>query len=155
MGTDVWRRIEMSGASSLLDTHRLIQTLFGWKGGYGFRFLSGDKALDAKLRLNELNGATGLTYEYGAWIVKLMLLSASELDKAHPLRCIAGADAPPPETLDGPIRFRRYLGILENGNPIEKRKVERELGEDFDPLAFNIEACNTMLKELDNDGNGK
>ncbi|MDR1324913.1 MAG: plasmid pRiA4b ORF-3 family protein [Treponema sp.] len=146
-GTDVWRRLDMSGSYSLLDTHHIIQTLFNWKDAYGFRFLSGDKTLDSKLCLNELNGTMEISYEYGPkWIVKLMFLSASGLDKG--VRCIAGVGSAPPETLDGPIRFRRYLDILENGSPSEKRKIQQELGEDFDPTAFNIETCNTMLKEF-------
>ena len=145
-GTDVWRRLDMSGSYSLLDTHRMIQALFTWKGAYGFRFLSGNKTLDSKLCLNELNG-TEVSYEYGPkWIVKLMFLSASGLTKG--VHCIAGAGSAPPETLDGPIRFRRYLDILENGSPSEKRKVQQELGENFDPTAFNTETCNTMLKEF-------
>jgi hypothetical protein len=146
-GTDVWRRLDMSSSYSLLDVHHIIQTLFNWKGAYGFRFLSGNKTLDWKLCLNELNGTTEVSYEYGPkWIVKLMFLSASGLDKG--VYCVAGAGSAPPETLDGPIRFRRYLVILENGSPSEKRKVWQELGEDFDSTAFNTESCNTMLKEF-------
>ncbi|MDR1398695.1 MAG: plasmid pRiA4b ORF-3 family protein [Treponema sp.] len=147
-GTDVWRRLDMSSSYSLLDTHRMIQFLFNWKGAYGFRFLSGNKTLDSKQCLHELNGTIEVSYEYGPkWIVKLMFLSASELDKG--VRCIAGAGSAPPETLDGPIRFRRYLDILENGSPSEKRKIQQELGEGFDPTAFNTETCNTMLKEFE------
>jgi hypothetical protein len=38
--------------------------------------------------------------------------------------------------------------MLENGSPSERRKIQQELGEDFDPTAFNTETCNTMLKEF-------
>jgi hypothetical protein len=67
-----------------------------------------------------------------------------ELDEHLP-RCIAGACAAPLEMLDGPVRFRHCIAILENGNSAEKLKVQKELGEGFDPTAFSVAACNKTL----------
>jgi hypothetical protein len=146
VGTDVWRRLAIDGSCTLLDVHRLIHTLFGWKGAYGFRFIDGkDKNLDGKLRLCDLGNTTEVSYQYGPkWGVKILILSSMELD-AHIPRCIAGAGAAPPEMLDGPVRFRHCVAILENGSPAEKSKIQKELGEGFEPAAFSIEACNKTL----------
>ncbi|MDR3303499.1 MAG: plasmid pRiA4b ORF-3 family protein [Treponema sp.] len=155
VGTDVWRRLALSGSRTLLEIHRIIQALFGWKGAYSFRFTAGrdkgrDKSLDETLRLCDLGGSIEVSYEYGPkWEVKIIILSSSKLDESASVRCIAGAGAPPPETLDGPIRFRRSLGVLESGGLVEKRKAEKELGEQFDAAAFDIIMCNKMLSNLE------
>jgi hypothetical protein len=43
------------------------------------------------------------------------------------------------------MRFRRYVLALENGAPEERRLALSELGEGFDPQAFDLEACNRDL----------
>jgi hypothetical protein len=43
------------------------------------------------------------------------------------------------------MRFRRYIVALENGADTERKLALRELGENFDPQAFDLEACNRHL----------
>jgi hypothetical protein len=146
-GTDIWRRLEMAGSYSLAEVHSIIQAMFAWKGLYPFRFLSCNESLHPTCVLTDLDGASDVSYEYGdQWIVKLLIISGSGLE--HGVRCIAGACSPPPETIDGPIQFRRYLEILENGTFREQHKVRSELGGDFNAALFTIDACNTILKEF-------
>jgi hypothetical protein len=177
-GTEVWRRILIPETCSLEKLHGIIQRVFGWKGVASFRFITdmpvpnskktnivgiaqfrnkhkppvpGDKDLDIHLRLLDLGiqGIVELSYEYGTkWIVKLIFLSRIDLDHKEPLRCIAGEGSAPPESVDGPIRFRKYLSILENGTFSERQQVLHELGTNFDAEAFDLEACNRSLKEF-------
>jgi hypothetical protein len=58
---------------------------------------------------------------------------------------MAGSGSAPPEYIDGPMRFRRYIVALENGADTERKLALRELGENFDPQAFDLEACNRRL----------
>lgn len=179
-GTDVWRRIVIPETCSLEDLHWIIQTVFGWKGAAGFRFLAAmtvnntgkstngilhiakfrnkqqtalqqDKELSMQLQVGDLGlqGIIELSYEYGTkWTIKLILLARLDLDHKEPIHCIAGAGAAPPESLDGPIRFKKYISLLENGTLSERQRVLHELGGDFDVETFDMEACNRSLKDF-------
>jgi hypothetical protein len=134
------------------DLHGIIQALFVWKAGYSFHFAleeqGGRERLDLDLSLGELDlgGGNSLLYEYGSkWTVKILFLSRYASDGAQGVRCMAGSGSAPPEYVDGPMRFRRYIVALENGADTERKLALRELGEDFDPKAFDLEACNRRL----------
>jgi hypothetical protein len=157
-GTDIWRRIILPETYSLGDLHRVIQLLFDWNTIYGYRFIlerpvrSGiqerDKALDPGMFLGELpaQGILTLVYEYGAqWTVRITILSRYDAAEGEPVRCVAGAGAAPPEGVDGPLRFRRFISALERGNDTERYRALQELGKDFDPELFDIEAYNRRL----------
>ncbi|MDR0561459.1 MAG: plasmid pRiA4b ORF-3 family protein [Spirochaetaceae bacterium] len=177
-GADVWRRIVIPETVVLEDLHRIIQTLFGWKGTAQFRFLADtaipkskhegvitkfiiknkspskpDSAKELSLHLPiadlGLQGIIEISYEYGTkWTIKLIMLARLDLDEKEPIRCVAGEGAAPPESVDGPVRFRKYLGLLENGTLLERQQAVAELGDAFDADAFDIDACNRELKKF-------
>jgi hypothetical protein len=151
-GADVWRRVILPETCSLKELHRIIQALFGWKAGYSFHFALEEQGgrerleLDLSLGRLDLGGGNSFLYEYGTkWTVKILLLSRHEDDGALGLRCVAGSGSAPPEYIDGPMRFRRYIVALASGADAERKLALRELGEDFDPEAFDLEACNSRL----------
>jgi hypothetical protein len=171
-GTEVWRRLLVPEKSTLEELHRILQALFGWEGLFSFRFLGpevpayktasnvltlyGDpKPQDPGLKLGltvqglSERGITELSYEYGSlWNVKIMFLSRLDMDCQDPVRCIAGAGAAPPESVEGPLGFRKYVSILEKGSFTERQKALHTLGQDFDPETFDMEACNRSLKHI-------
>jgi hypothetical protein len=149
-GTGVWRRIIVPGSCRLEELHHVIQTIFDWKSAYGYQF-SLDRAfqddenrnLDPHLRIGDLHeqGFTELLYEYGTqWTVRVMILSRQEEDFGE-IRCVAGEGAAPPESIDGPLRYRKFLSALERGSDI----AVSTLGRNFDAEAFDIETCNQHL----------
>jgi hypothetical protein len=150
-GTEVWRRILIPQSFHLEDIHHLIQAAFNWKGSFNYRFSaeksSGEgKGLDEHIKLERLcdRGPVELVYEYGArWTVKVIILAGDTA--ARTVRCIAGAGIAPPEYIEGPLRFRKILSSMENGNDTEKRIALHELGPDFSPGSFDIENCNQNL----------
>jgi hypothetical protein len=151
-GADVWRRVVLPETCSLRALHRIIQALFGWKAGYSFHFAAeeheGRDRLELDLSLGELDlgGGNSFLYEYGSkWTVKILLLSRHENEGSPEVRCVAGSGSAPPEHIDGPMRLRRYILALERGAEEERKLALRELGEDFDPQAFDLEACNHRL----------
>jgi hypothetical protein len=151
-GLDVWRRVVLPESCGLKELHSIIQALFGWKGGYSYHFSMEEQGerdrLELHLSLGELDfgGSNSFLYEYGSkWTVKLLLLSRQESEGDQEARCVAGSGSAPPEYIDGPMRFRRYVLALENGAPEERRLALHELGENFDPEAFDLEACNRSL----------
>jgi hypothetical protein len=153
-GTDVWRRALVPSDKRLEDLHTLIQISMGWKGAYRHRFYAGDsrdidrKSLDGKMRISQAAdmGLNEIEYEYGnMWSVRLILLSPHQPGKDEAIRCVAGEGAAPPETVSGPLRFRKILGSLEGGSDTEKQAARDELGTDFTPGRFDMEQCNKQL----------
>jgi hypothetical protein len=151
-GADVWRRVVLPESCTLRELHRIIQALFGWKSGYPFHFAleeqGGRERLELNLPLKDLDfmGGNSFLYEYGSkWTIKILLISRHENEGAQGARCVAGAGSAPPEHIDGPMRFRRYILALESGADGERKLALRELGEDFDPQAFDLEECNRRL----------
>ena len=146
-GTDVWRRIIIPEDTLLEEFHGIIQNVFGWKNSHIYQF-SSDRVLDNHITIGELGnkGMIELLYEYGAkWTVKIMLLSKNAETEGKPVRCVAGAGAAPPETIGGPLRFRRIISALSGVNDTERRGADLELGYGFKPDAFDIESCNRNL----------
>ena len=146
-GTDVWRRIIIDENRTLAELHQIIQTVFGWHNSQSFRYSDGDE-FDGKTRIHELAAANvnELLYEYGTkWTVKIMILSRQETPAKRPVRCVAGSGAAPPEFVAGPLKFRRLVSALESGNDMERLGARQELGTDFVPDDFNLDACNRRL----------
>jgi hypothetical protein len=161
-GTDVWRRLVIPESCRLRELHEIIQALLGWKGEYGYHFaleeqgsrtlprsVSGRLEPDLTLEEIALGGGNSLLYEYGSkWTVKILVLSRYENGEHPGIRCVAGAAAAPPEYIDGPMRFRRYVAALEKGADAERELAFRELGRDFDSQAFDLDACNRSLASV-------
>jgi hypothetical protein len=146
-GTDIWRRLMVPETCRLEDLHIIIQTIMGWKNSQVFLF-SADGPLDSKLTVKDLGdrGIMEVLYEYGAkWTVKIILLSLYEKPGETRVRCVAGAGAAPPEYIGGPLRFKKAVSALEGGSDSERLGARLELGQDFDPGLFDLEACNRSL----------
>jgi hypothetical protein len=150
-GTKVWRRIVMPGASRLDKLHRIIQILFGWDNRWPHRFIAAAPLWKEEISLEELNarGFAEVQYEYGTvWTVKIMFLSSYDAEEGERIRCVAGERAAPPLSIEGPLRFRKFLAALERGAEPEWRPVRRGEYENFAPEAFSIEDCNHQLEGI-------
>jgi hypothetical protein len=150
-GATVWRRVVMPGSSRLEELHRVIQALFGWDNRWPHRFTAATPLQKEKISLEELNarGFAEVLYEYGTvWTVKIMFLSSYEAEEGERIRCVAGERASPPLSVEGPLRFRKFLAALKRGNGSEWRLVRSGEREDFDPDAFSIEECNRRLEGI-------
>lgn len=162
-GTKVWRRFVMDEDASLEDLHRVLQILFGWSGGrmhgfvingevYGCETAEGDLS-DHNTRLSALI-ADGITefrydYDYGAeWELRISILDIFDPGIGGNRYCLAGEGAAPPENIGGALRFRRFVSALSRGSGSEKALAQNELGADFDPDKFDLEACERAMKTL-------
>ncbi|MDR1099340.1 MAG: plasmid pRiA4b ORF-3 family protein [Treponema sp.] len=154
-GVEVWRRVAVPETCRLKNLHRIIQASLDWKGSFPHRFnaeqpgeVRGKKNLDGNLRIGELSaqGIAELFYEYGSkWTVRVIILSRYEGAPGETIRCVAGAGAAPPEQIEGPLRFRKILALLEESGGAEREAARREVGPDFDPGHFDMEQCNRNL----------
>jgi hypothetical protein len=146
-GTDTWRRVIVAEHCSLGELHKIIQTVFEWSGRETYKF-SAENPFDSKTTIKELEEANivELLYEYGTkWNVRVILLSRQDTPGPKPVRCVAGAGAAPPEFIPGPVKYRRLLFALESGNNTERQGARQEVGPDFVPGEFDLEACNRLL----------
>jgi hypothetical protein len=159
-GTDTWRRLVIPTSVTLADVHNLIQALFAWSGIYEHCFLVDIKEkhhrwtdeynnIKESIELATFIGAgvSEFIYEYGThWTVKIMVLSvcnAAPDEKAH---CTMGEKAAPPERVDGPLRFRRFISALDSTNTKERETARAQLGAEFKLNAFNLFRCNEQIK---------
>jgi hypothetical protein len=155
-GTEVWRRAHIPETSTLDELHRLIQAGLDWHNINLYRFTCADSRQgrinpDSSVQVGELcdKGITELLYEYGAsWTVKIFFHSRYQAGKDEVVRFVTGAGAAPPETIPGPLRFRRIMSALESGSGHEKQEALRELGPDFIPGLFDPEKCNRNLSAV-------
>jgi hypothetical protein len=159
-GTDVWRRLVIPPRVTLGELHHLIQALFGWKELYPYNFIidfpegknnSGDKNTDIKETLSLAavmsRGAFEFVYQYGQhWTVKIIILSIHNAREGERPHCTMGENAPPPETIEGPLRFRRFISALDLPNAIERENAKERLGENFRVNEFSIDRCNEQIK---------
>ncbi|MCL2380469.1 MAG: plasmid pRiA4b ORF-3 family protein [Treponema sp.] len=158
-GIDVWRRLVFAESRTLGELHWIIQAAFGWRGSQGFKFSAENipeksernlfsGGIDLNTSIKELEGQNvfGLIYEYGTiWNVRIMILSRHESPAQKPVRCVAGAGAAPPEYINGPLKFKRAVSALESGNDMERLGARKELGMEFSPGEFDMDACNRNL----------
>ncbi|MDR1230287.1 MAG: plasmid pRiA4b ORF-3 family protein [Spirochaetaceae bacterium] len=160
-GTDIWRRVTIPSAFQLSDLQRVIQAVFSWSGHTRSRFstdfrvvssITGrDRNIDLKQTVGFLsdNGLSEFVYEYGLnWTVKVMILSKQDGTGHDSVTCITGEGAVPDEKIEGPLRYRRLLSNLENGNQEERNTAVALLGEGFDWQKFDIRECNRALMKM-------
>ncbi|MDR0685339.1 MAG: plasmid pRiA4b ORF-3 family protein [Spirochaetaceae bacterium] len=161
-GTDVWRRLLLPQSFDLGDLHRIILKLFSWSGLAPHRFtldyISGgdlfdsDNGVKESIMIKELAAhyLNEINYEYGTrWTVKIIFSPCNDTNTEAPV-CVAGENSPPPERIEGPLRFRRFISALKLTDESEKEIALNELGHNFDPAAFDINECNQKLNEAVN-----
>jgi hypothetical protein len=159
-GADVWRRLLLPQSLDLACIHRTILKLFSWSGLQPHKFtldyMSGGEIPGNENGLNETATIRDLAaryineinYEYGMfWTVKVIFSPCGDTGVKKP-SCIAGENSPPPENVEGPLRFRRFISALETSDPAEKEIALNELGKNFDPSAFDLDECNRGLEEV-------
>jgi hypothetical protein len=155
-GTAVWRRVTVPENFHLADLHVIIQTVFNWTGQFAYRFnvdkpvqgVDDTGVLEKSLAIGELGseGIGEISYEYGnSWTVKVIILPRYDGDEGETLRCVAGEGAAPPETVEGPLRFRKDISALEWGADKEREAARQELGSGFKPGHFDIDICSKAL----------
>jgi hypothetical protein len=154
-GTEVWRRVIVPETYTLEQIHTVIQTLFQWQDDLPYRFFLNRSLeehtidappLDPTITIEDLHvrRVAEVNYEYGdVWSVQVIMLSPE--DSKQSVFCVAGEKSPPPETLNGPVRFRKDIDALELGTDAERKAAEERLGADFDPDLFDQDLCNRSL----------
>jgi hypothetical protein len=164
----VWRRIQVSGNSTLYRLHLIIQDVMGWENYHLFEFRIGDFDYGEpdpgndwylvknarRYKVGQLlpNTVKRFRYRYDLgdnWehdiLVEQVLRPVPGM--RYP-QILDGARACPPEDCGGPPGYDNLLeAICDPDNP-EHAELLQWAGEDFDPETFDLEELKIWLPRL-------
>jgi hypothetical protein len=167
----IWRRLRVSGNSTLARLDQVIQKAMGWTNSHAHMFEAGsvrygnpemdwDDAVqdERKVHLAAIASKPGATliYEYDmgdSWRHEIVVeeVAADPGDVAGPT-CVAGERACPPEDCGGIDGYYDMLERLRDpcSDVYEETRawIEDATGGAFDPDAFDLKAVNRALKRL-------
>ena len=161
----IWRRLQVSSATSLGGLHFVLQAAMGWDDSHLHQFTIGgetyadDRVEDPRggrpkhedrARLDKVAPlGTRFRYEYDfgdGWehdvVVEKIL--PPEPAVTYP-RCLTGRRACPPEDCGGPWGYASLLAAIADPEGTEDRELLDWVGNDFDPGAFDPATVNALF----------
>lgn len=163
----IWRRFQVTGDTSLVQLHRILQRVMGWEDYHLHQFivdgtLYGDEEMMQDLDAADEKAATldrivrrekfKFIYEYDfgdGWDHELLIEKILPLEegKAYPV-CLTGKRACPPEDCGGIWGYSELLEAVQDADHPEHDEMLEWAGEEFDPAAFDLKEVNAELKKL-------
>ncbi len=164
---EIWRRILVSGDTTLAKLHTIIQELIGWEDDHLHEFVIAGKHYtrpmpgewepsenERRFHLYDVASKEGLkflyTYDFGDnWehgIVVEKILEGDERFFGKPV-CIDGENAGPPEDCGGIYGYYGMLKALKDKRHPEHEEIKEWLG-DFDPKQFDMNRVNRILSRM-------
>jgi hypothetical protein len=161
----IWRRIRVTGDTTLARLHLILQASMGWGELHRHQFIvrgrrygrpdaEGEVLDERRVRLGELVTRAGsrLTYEYDfddGWMHEVLVekVLPQEEGVEAPL-CLAGERSCPPEDVGGIYGYYDLLDALQNGRSAGHRPAMEWVGGRWDPDAFDLETVNRRLSRI-------
>ncbi len=165
----IWRRILVTGDTTLDGLHQILQAAMGWTDSHLHQFkvrgkfygVPNDDYLDwlemldeEKFNLNEIvkgeRGKFVYKYDFGdSWehdvVVEKIL--PPEPGMHYPI-CIKGRRACPPEDVGGVWGYAEFLDALRDPEHPEHEGYWEWVGGEFDPEYFDLDEVNAWLKGI-------
>jgi len=165
----MWRRVQVTGDTTLHQLHWILLTSMGWNGGHGHEFLIDGKYYgnpwpeieeefgyelidEGKVNLSDvvLGEKTKFKYIYDLgddWNHEISVekILACQRDVQYPV-CVAGKRSCPPEDCGGPWGYEELLEAITDPSHEDHEHMLEWVGEDFDPDRFDLEEINLRLK---------
>ena len=161
----IWRRIQVTGDTTLIDLHHVLQGTMGWFGGHLHQFIIGHEyysepdpwggmdAIDEReIRLDQIapEEKFKFIYEYDfgdGWEHEILVekILPADPDQDYP-SCLKGKRACPPEDCGGPWGYAEMLEALGDPEHPEREMWVDWIGEDFDSEEFDLDLVNSILK---------
>lgn len=160
----VWRTVLVSADISLFRLHDVVQAAFGWEDRHLHEFRLGEKrwALPQPdfdppgtvgservklMRILPASGRIDYTYDFGdGWDHAIQLQDTEKASWRDLPRCIAGANACPPEDCGGPPGYEHLRRVLADPTDPDHAAMRRWAGRKFDPARFVLVSTNTRVK---------
>jgi hypothetical protein len=160
----VWRTVLVSADITLFRLHDVLQAAFGWENRHLHEFRAGDKRWGRPdpefdppgsvasgraqlVRVLPASGRLDYLYDFGDGWEHLVQLQGTEKAACRDLpRCIAGANACPPEDCGGPHGYEELRRILADPDHPDHAAMRRWAGRSFDPAKFVLATANRRVK---------
>ena len=162
----VWRRFLIIPDTLLPDLHKIIQTVMGWNNSHLHQFRKDNvfysepneenppgnidySAVPVTNLLKQPGDRFYYEYDFGDdWnhLIELEKIVPEEEGMTYPT-CLEGAGNCPPEDSGGVLGYKELINILADPNNEEYDDISDWMGDDFDPLAFNLEDVNICLHQ--------
>ncbi|MGP8337649.1 MAG: IS1096 element passenger TnpR family protein [Methanosarcinaceae archaeon] len=159
----IWRRILVTGDTTLSKLHRIIQVVMGWDDEHLHHFVIDGTIYDEPdpdgmfsginektVKLGEVVSVekTKFLYEYDfgdSWVHTILVenILSFDPDVYYPV-CIKGKCACPPEDCGGIYGYYHILDVLEDPDDPDYEDVIASIGY-FDPKDFSLDYVNGML----------
>ena len=164
----VWRRLLVPASATLPQLHRMLQIAMGWQDYHLHQFVAGDtyymlpdphapslpmyeERNERGVRLDSLlrSPRDKIVYEYDfgdGWEHTIVLekVTVPAAGVTYPV-CTGAARACPLEDSGGPYGYMDLLDILADPRHPNHREMREWAGEDFDPVAVDLDAINALL----------
>lgn len=166
----IWRRVWVEKDTALEELHYIIQTAMGWDSSHLWTFEVGNEsfgpvdedgmmgfepgdvndAAEEKLgaRLGHEKAKFSYTYDMGdSWEHQILVEKVLPRlpGQQYPF-CTDGKLNCPPEDCGGIWGFYALLEALKDPNHPEHEDMTEWIGDDYDPLEFDLEEVNRQLK---------
>jgi hypothetical protein len=165
---EIWRKLLVSPEITLAGLHSVLQVLMGWEDRHLYAFVINEKRYaspdDADETLENRDtvrttlsrsfkgGARTISYEYDFGDKWQIVLTAEPMEEGcHASRfaeCVGGSRRGPVEDSGG---YRGYMEkVLIYRNPQHRRylEVQKLIGPNFNPEAFDLTETNARLKAI-------
>jgi len=165
----IWRRVRLSGDTSLEELHHVIQVVMDWENYHMHQFIADDRRYgldddfmpdpesERTARLREVIPDPGarLLYEYDfgdGWEHDVLVeeISPPEEGVRYPV-CVAGEYAAPPEDCGGIPGYYMMLEAIEDEENPDHEEMLEWVGGDFDPVTLDLDGINHGLEALRDD----
>ncbi len=163
----IWRRVVVPENMTLPVLHRVIQFAMGWENAHLHEFMLDGKCYgqpdrewdnqmmdEAKVRINQLltkeKDKLLYVYDFGDDWLHTVLLEKIISDTPAPVSplCLAGKRACPPDDCGGIYGYYEMLNVMQDKQHPEYESIMEWLGEDFDPVDFELDEVNARLSIL-------
>jgi Plasmid pRiA4b ORF-3-like protein len=160
----IWRRVRLSGETTLEDLHHVIQVVMDWEDYHMHRFVAGDTVYgldedfmpdpqsERTVTLREVipHPRDRLLYEYDfgdGWEHEILVeeLLPPEEGVRYPV-CVEGEYAAPPEDCGGIPGYYMMLEVIEDEEHPDHEEMLEWIGGDFDPVTVDLEGINRRLE---------
>ncbi len=167
---EIWRRLLVSGDTTLSTLHEILQAAMGWTNSHIHRFAAaGTSYADPRVedgwdglgaedesfaRLCEVAPWVGdrVAYEYDLgdrWEHEILVENILPLDPAFvPPICLNGEGACPPEDCGGVSGYSSLVHSIREPRHEEHKEKLEWVGGKYDPDAFDRKHVNRLLKRL-------
>ena len=163
----IWRRLLVSGNTTLFGLHNIIQVAMGWTDSHLHQFIvdgeyygtpseeDWEPVIDErKYKLADVAPyeKSKFIYEYDfgdSWEHEIVVEKILPADsQAEYPRCVKGKRACPPEDIGGIGGFEEFLEAMQDPEHPEHEFYLEWLGEEYDPEAVDLDDINRKLQKL-------